>query len=156
MKNSNFSKGNIVIYRSKDGVTEIEVCLKDQTVWLSQKQIADLFNIDRSVVTKHVRNIFKSGELNEKSNVQKMHIAGSDKPVGIYNLDVIISLGYRVNSKQATQFRIWATSVLRNYLINGYILNEKILKTQANKFNELKRSIALMKNVLDKGMLPEG
>ncbi len=99
----------IVVYKPKIGKFRLEVKLDKDTVWLSQQQIAGLFESDRSVITKHVQNIFKSGELNKKSNVQKMHIPFSDKPVLFYNLDVIISVGYRVNSRRATQFRIWAT-----------------------------------------------
>ena len=95
------NKGQVVVYKNK-----VEVKLDKETVWLSQKQMSDLFNTDRSVIIKYVNNIFKTKELAEKSNVQKMHIANSDKPVKFYNLDVIISVGYRVNSKRGTQFRI--------------------------------------------------
>lgn len=101
-------KGEVVIYKSKEG-PRLDVHLEKETVWLTQAQIALLFNTERSVITRHIRNVFKIGELEEKSNVQKMHIAGSDKPVKFYKLDVVLSVGYRVNSKQATQFRIWAT-----------------------------------------------
>ena len=99
------SRGEIVIYQTKDGKTVLDVNLLEETLWLDQGQMSILFDRDRSVITKHLHNIFKSGELDKKSNVQKMHIAGSDKPVAYYNLDVIISLGYRVNSKRGIQFR---------------------------------------------------
>jgi hypothetical protein len=95
---------NIEIYTTQDGQTEIEVKFQEDTVWLTQSQISELFLRDRTVITKHINNVFKEGELNEKSNVQKMHFANSDKPVNLYNLDVIISVGYRVNSKRGKQF----------------------------------------------------
>ncbi|MGZ0017265.1 RhuM family protein [Yeosuana sp. AK3] len=100
----------IVIYKTPDEQTAIDVKFDGDTVWLNQSQITDLFQRDRTVITKYINNIFKEGELEEKSNVQKMHIANSDKPVVFYNLDVIISVGYRVKSKQGTQFRQWATN----------------------------------------------
>ncbi len=99
----------IEIYKSTDNQIEINVQFDHDTVWLSQGQITELFQRDRTVITKHINNIFKENELDEKSNVQKMHIANSDKPVVFYNLEVIISVGYRVKSKQGTQFRQWAT-----------------------------------------------
>jgi prophage maintenance system killer protein len=138
------NQDSIVLYRTKNGKMEINVKLEKETVWLTQQQIAKLFAAERSVITKHLYNIFYSNELKEKSNVQKMHIALSDKPVKLYNLDVVLSVGYRVNSKQATQFRIWATSILRKYLTNGYVLNERRLREQAKKFEELQKAIALM------------
>ena len=104
------SVDEIVIYQTDEGKAALEVNIHGETLWLNQSHMSLLFDRDRSVITKHLSNIFKSGELDKKSNVQKMHIAGSDKPVVYYNLDVIISLGYRVNSKRGTQFRIWATS----------------------------------------------
>ena len=118
-------EGELIIYKSKGGEIEIKTQLKDESIWLAQKQIVELFGTERSVITKHLNNIFKSGELEEKSNVQKMHIANSDKPVKFYNLDAIISVGYRVNSQKATDFRIWATKTLRQYLVKGYVVNDK-------------------------------
>ena len=103
----------IIIYQTEDGLTKIDVTLENETVWLSQEQMAELFQRDRTVITKHIGNIFKEGELDEKSNVQFLHIANSDKPVKLYSLDVIISVGYRVRSLRGTQFRIWANSVLK-------------------------------------------
>ncbi len=111
-------------------------------------QMAELFDTERSVITKHLRNIFESKELEEKSNVQKMHIAHSDKPVAFYNLDAIISVGYRVNSKQGTQFCIWATNVLRKHLVDGYTINEKRLKAAAHKYQELQKTLKLLGNVI--------
>jgi len=143
------SKGEIVIYRTKDGKAAMEVNLSGETLWLNQGQMSILFDRDRSVITKHLSSIFKSGELDKKSNVQKMHIAGSDKPVVYYNLDVIISLGYRVNSKRGTQFRIWATQVLKDHILKGYSLNEKRLKEQNARLLELQKTVSLMQRVME-------
>jgi len=102
-------ENKIIIYKTKDGNSEVDLKLHNETLWLRQEQIALLFGIDRTGIVRHINNIFKTKELDEKSNVQKMHIPNSDKPVSFYNLDVIISVGYRINSTKATQFRIWAT-----------------------------------------------
>lgn len=122
------STAEFLIFTSQAQEQGIEVRYEDETIWLSQKLMAELFSVDRSVITKHIKNIFQEGELDEKSNVQKMHIANSDKPVSFYNLDVIISVGYRVNSRRATQFRQWATQVLKEFAIKGYVLDKKRLE----------------------------
>lgn len=127
---------NFILYTGKDGKVNVDVFLKDETVWLSQKALADLFGKERSVVTKHLKNIFTSGELEEKSNVQKMHFASSDKPIKFYNLDVIISVGYRVNSYQATQFRIWATKKLKEFIIKGFVIDDERLKQGGTVFGK--------------------
>ena len=116
------------MFETKDKEISLSVPVDGETVWLNQSQMTDLFNVDRSVITRHVNNIFKEEELNKKSNVQKMHIANSDRPVQFYSLDVIISVGYRVKSKRGTEFRQWANSVLKQYIIEGYAINEKRLK----------------------------
>jgi prophage maintenance system killer protein len=136
-------KGEIVIYKTSKG-PELEVKLEKETIWLTQAQIALLFDSERSVITKHLNNIFEEGEIDQKSNVQKMHIANSDKPVAFYSLDVIISVGYRVNSKSATQFRIWATRTLKQHLIQGYTINEKRLLNARAKFAELQSAILFL------------
>lgn len=146
-------KGEIAIYQLKDKNIRVEVKLEKETAWLTQAEIAKLFQTERSVITKHLNNIFNSNELEEKSNVQKMHIALSDKPVKLYNLDVIISVGYRVNSPRATKFRIWATNVLKSHLINGYTLNEKRLREQAQKLHALQRAVKLIGSMKDKKQL---
>lgn len=97
----------IIIYQAEDGQTQLDVQLNQETVWLSQAQMSELFGRERSVVTKHINNVFREGELAKGSNVQNMHIANSDKTVAFYNLDVIISVGYRVKSQRGTQFRQW-------------------------------------------------
>ena len=103
----------IVIYQTEDGLTKIEVNFDSETVWLTQAQISELFQRERSVITKHINNVFSERELDEESNVQILHIANSDKPVKLYNLDVIISVGYRVKSIRGTHFRRWATKRLK-------------------------------------------
>lgn len=118
-------KNEIILFENQN--VKLEVNVKDETVWLSQQQIAELFGKDRSVITKHINNVFKE-ELDYDSNVQKMHVANSDKPVNFYNLDVIISVGYRVKSKQGIIFRRWANNVLKDYLIKGYSVNQRRLE----------------------------
>src|SRR3989338_8637873 len=143
------NKGEIIIYKALQG-PEIEVQVQEDNVWMTQVGIATLFETDRSSITKHLRNIVKSGELEEKSNVQNLHIANSDKPVKFYNLDFILSVGYRVNSKRATQFRIWATKHLRDYLLKGYLVNEKRLKENEEiKLKELQAAVGLMQQALE-------
>ena len=118
---------SIIIYKNTDFSAGVEVKFDGDTFWLSQIQISELFERDKTVITKHINKIFKDGELDEKSNVQKMHIANSDKPITLYNLEVIISVGYRVNSKRGTQFRQWATARLKEFLVKGYAINQKRL-----------------------------
>lgn len=132
--------GEIVLYRAADGGPALDVRLERDTVWLTQAQMAELFGRERSVLTKHVNNVFKEGELDKGSNVQILHIAGSDKPVTFYNLDVIISVGYRVKSQRGTQFRIWATNVLRQHLVQGYTVHAQRLK-------ELNQAVRLVADV---------
>ena|SRR5690606_35174707 len=129
----------ILIYQTEDGKTKIQTRLENETVWLSQEQMAELFQRDRSVITKHIGNIFNEGELEKKSNVQNLHISSSDKPVKFYSLDVIISVGYRVKSHRGTQFRIWATQRLREYIVKGFTMNDELLKEAGggNYFDEL-------------------
>ncbi len=131
----------IILYQANEITERIEVRLEDETVWLNQEQMSMLFQRDQSVISRHIRNVFKEGELNEKSNMQKMHIPFSDKPVAFYSLDVIISVGYRVKSKQGTKFRIWATQVLKEYLLKGYAVNQRIDRVENrvdNLSNEMK------------------
>ena len=116
----------IVLFDNQN--VKLEVNVNDETVWLTQNQMARLFDKERTVITKHINNIFKEGELDRESNVQKMHFANSDKPVTYYNLDVIISVGYRVKSKNGIVFRKWANKVLKDYLIKGYAINNKRLE----------------------------
>ena len=134
--NKNLIKKDFLIYTDENGDVKVNVLLINDDLWLTQDLIAELFDKDRTVVTKHINNIFKEQELDEKSNVQKMHFANSDKPVKIYNLNVIIAVGYRVNSKKATQFRIWATKVLKEYITKGFVLDDERLKNVESFFGK--------------------
>ena len=136
----------MLIYQSEDGEIKIDVRFENETVWLSQAQMCELFGRERIVITKHIRNIFEEGELDEKSNVHFLHIANSDKPVKYYNLDVIISVGYRVKSQQGTQFRIWATQRLKEYIIKGFALNDERFKT-GSSFNYFKELLGRIREI---------
>ena len=133
---------NYEVIKFENGNVELEVNVspEEETVWLTQEQIAQLFDRDRSVVSKHIKNVFSEKELDEKSNVHFLHNAISDKPVSFYSLDVVISVGYRVKSKNGVVFRKWANSVLKEYLIKGYALNEgRTLITKDNYLNLVNR-----------------
>ena len=117
-----------IIFKTQDESISVDVRLENETVWLTQDQMAILFERDRTVIVKHIANVFSEGELDEISNVQKMHIPNSDKPVKLYNLDVIISVGYRVKSQRGTQFRIWATQRLKEYIVKGFTMDDERLK----------------------------
>ena len=119
-------KNEIILFENQD--IKLEVNMKDETVWVTQAQMAELFCRDVGVISRHIKNIFKENEIDEKSNLQKMQIASSDKPVNFYSLDVIISVGYRVKSKNGVIFRKWANKVLKDYLIKGYAVNNKRLE----------------------------
>ena len=146
-KLGNAPKGEIAIYQGRDKKVRLEVKLQENTVWLTQRLIAGLFQTDRSVITKHLRNIFNSKELDKKSVCAKFAHTAEDGKVyktTFYNLDMIVSIGYRVNSRRATQFRIWATNILRKHLIDGYTLNERRLKEKSEKLDALQKSIKLI------------
>ncbi|WP_277057115.1 virulence protein RhuM/Fic/DOC family protein [Trichlorobacter lovleyi] len=139
---------NILIYQAADGKAMLEVKLDQETVWLTQEQMSLLFGRERSVITKHIGSIFREGELDKESNVQNMHIAHSDKPITLYNLDVIISVGYRVKSQQGTRFRQWATKTLRDHLVKGYTLNQQRLQEQTEKLSDLRRTVTLLEQTI--------
>ena len=122
-------KGEIVVYQP-DEITRLEVRVEGETVWLTQLQMADLFGRDRTVITKHIRNIFTENELDEDCNVQILHFANSDKPVKLFSLDVIISVGYRVKSIQGTKFRQWANKIIKEYLFRGYSVSQRLLSIE--------------------------
>lgn len=132
---------SIEIYCSQDGSVQLNVKLENETVWLSANQMAMLFDRDAKTIRKHINNVFADGELTKESNTHFLRVANSDKPVPFYNLDVIISVGYRVKSQQGVQFRRWATSVLKQYLIKGYAINQQI---KLDRYNELKDVVRLM------------
>jgi death-on-curing family protein len=140
-------KGSVEIYKDPQGGFQLEVKLEKETVWLTQKQIALLFGTQRPAITKHLANIFKSGELEEDSVCSILEHTAKDGKIyktKFYNLDMVISVGYRVNSQRATQFRIWATRVLKDYLLQGYAINQKKLLEQHEKFKELQQAINFM------------
>ena len=142
------NKGEIVIYQAPDGTTSIDVKLEKETIWLSQKQIAELFGVKRPAITKHLKNIFETGELQESSVSSILeHTANDGKKYQtlFYNLDAVLSVGYRVNSKNATQFRIWANKVLKDYLVKGYAINQT---AKLEQLEDLKNTVKLLSNVL--------
>ena len=135
----------IEIYRSQDGSIQLNVKLENETVWLSANQMAILFDRDAKTIRKHINNVFADGELVKESNTHFLRVANSDKPVPFYNLDVIISVGYRVKSQQGVQFRRWATTILKQYIIKGYAINQKI---KLERYNELKDVVRLMSRAI--------
>lgn len=122
------NENNEVVFYEPDETLKLDVRLENDTVWLTQSQMSELFLRDRSVITKHINNIFKEKELEENSNVHFLHIASSDKPVKFFSLDVRISVGYRVKSVRGTQFRQWANKVLKDYLLRGYAINQRLIE----------------------------
>jgi len=142
------TKGQVVLYKNR-----LEVRLEGETVWLTQKQMALLFNKDVRTVNEHIKNIYRERELNEKPTIRKFRIVQKEggrtveRDIDFYNLDVIISVGYRVKSLRGTQFRIWATNILRQHLVVGYTINEKRLKAQQGKIQELQETVRLLGNV---------
>jgi hypothetical protein len=146
-------KNEIILYRPNEAAEHIEVRLENETVWLNQEQISHLFQRDQSVISRHISNVFREEELDEKSNMQKVHIANSDKLVAFYNLDVIISVGYRVKSKQGTQFRIWATTILREYLLKGYAINQRVDRIE-NNLENLSKEVSKISLQLKTNELP--
>jgi prophage maintenance system killer protein len=137
------------IYTSSDGSTQIEVKFEGETFWLSQEQLSDLFERDQSVISRHLSNVFKDGELDKESNMQKMHFAKSDKPIVFYSLDVIISVGYRVKSIRGTQFRQWATKRLKEYLVEGVALNAKRLEQKNKEIQVLHDGIRILSRAIE-------
>lgn len=131
----------IVIYRTADGQTSIDVKLEDETVWLSANQMANLFDRDEKTIRKHINNVFSEGELEKENNTHFLRVDGVKQPVAFYSLDVIISVGYRVKSQRGTQFRIWANKVLKEYLVKGYVVN-KVLTEQ--RYTELKQLVTVL------------
>lgn len=146
----------IAIYQTADGSIATEVRFEDETVWLTQAQMVELFQRNQSVISRHIRSVFSDGELLEESNMQKLHNAFSDKPVTVYSLDVIISVGYRVKSPEGTRFRIWANRILKDYLVQGYALNQQRLTQQQENIRQLERTLSLFQQTLiEQASLPE-
>ncbi len=144
----------IIIYQTESGETQIDVRLEQETVWLSQAQMSELFNKDLRTINEHIQNVYKEGELEKTSTIRKSRIVRQEgtrrvaRNIENYNLDVIISVGYRVKSQRGTQFRIWANNVLKQYFVQGYALNERKLQVEQEKLDDLKRAIALSSRLL--------
>jgi len=148
------NNSNIEIYTTENGKTEIQVQFNEDTVWLNQYQLEELFETNRSSITKHISNIYKSAELEKESTCAKIEQVRKEgkrqitRRINFYNLDLIIAVGYRVNSKRGTQFRIWANKILKDYLIKGFSLNEKRLSQQNEQLKELQNSVKILGNAL--------
>jgi len=144
---------DIIIYQSKDGQASLEVSLKEDTVWLNQKQMAELFGKDIRTIFEHIKNIYNEGELLKTPTIRKFRIVQNEggrniqRNIDNYSLDVIISAGYRVKSHRGTQFRIWATKVLKDHIIKGYSIYKKRFQEQSNKIRELKRTVKLIESI---------
>ena len=133
-------KNEIVIFETEDKSVSLPVAVENETVWLTQSQMVNLFQRDVSVISRHIQNVFKEGEVDEKSNLHFLQIANSDKPVAYYSLDVIISVGYRVKSKRGVEFRKWANSVLKQYIMQGYAVNNNRIKQLGEVIRIMKRT----------------
>lgn len=150
------AKGEIAIYESEDGSAKLEVRLEDETIWMDAHQMGVLFQRERSVIVKHVRNVYKTGELQPNSTCAKIAQVAADgktRMMDMYNLDMIISVGYRVNSRRGTEFRKWATQVLRDHVIRGYTINEKRLKEQNQHLLELRRAVDILGRITEERQL---
>lgn len=139
------NKNQIVVYQSKNGAIEVKKDINLNTIWATQMDISKLFGKDQSVISRHINGIFKDKEIDQKSNMQKMHIPNSDKPVIFYSLDIILAVGYRANSKRAIEFRQWATKILKAHITKGYTINSKVIK---NNYAEFQKAIENIKQLL--------
>jgi death-on-curing family protein len=156
MKKYDLRKGEIIIYKTSKNEVELEVKLEKETIWLSLDQMAVLFNRDKSVISRHIKNIFKEKELEQKSVIANFATTATDGKVyqvDYYNLDVVISVGYRVKSQNGVKFRIWASNILKQYLIKGYAINEKRLLEAQSKFNELQETVLFLQKQSQKEIL---
>ena len=147
-------ENKIIIYKTKDGNLEVNLKFHDETLWLTQKSMAELFDVNVPAINKHLANIYSEGELSKESTISNLEIVQKEgerqvkRTQTFYNLDAIISVGYRVNSTKATQFRIWATKTLKNYLTEGYVINKKQLQQQKEKFATLQQTVDLLNRSL--------
>ena len=148
------NKGEIIIYQTQDGKTLIDVRLEEDTIWLTQVQIVELFQSSKANISEHIKNIYSSGELGEGATVRNFRTVQKEgnrlinRDIAHYNLDMVISIGYRVNSLRGTQFRIWANSVLKEYLTRGYAVDRKKLQEQSQQLEDLKQTVKLLGNVI--------
>jgi prophage maintenance system killer protein len=152
----------VLIYQKEDGQSAVEVRIEQDTLWLSQAQMAELFDKDSDTIGLHLRNIYESSELEESATTEESSVVRQEgkrqvrRTIHLYNLDAIISVGYRVNSKKGTQFRIWANRVLKDYLVQGYALNKQRLETQQENIKQLERTLTLFQqNLIEQASLPE-
>ena len=149
--------GDIIIYQTEDGQTQVDVRMENDTVWLTQAQMAELFDKDQSVIARHITNVFKEGELEKESNMQILHNTLSKyKPTAIYNLDVIISVGYRVKSQRGVKFRQWANKVLKHYLVKGYAVNDRLRRDQLGELRQLVQVVGRTLQSQDITTTPDG
>jgi death-on-curing family protein len=162
MQNQNNPQAPIAIYQTADGVISTEVRLEGETVWLTQKQMAALFDKNVMTINQHIANVFAEGELDAEATIRKFLIVRQEgkrqveRDIEHYNLDVIISVGYRVKSKQGTQFRIWANRILKDFLVKGYALNQQRLTQQQENIRQLERTLTLFQqNLIEQASLPE-
>lgn len=137
-------KKALVIYQTDSGAIELPLDATSETIWATQAQIAEVFGIDRTRVTRHINNILKDGEVETKSNVRKTHFANSDKPVSLYSLDIILAVGYRTNSNRAINFRKWATTTLRTYISDGFVIDKKRVKHNLSQFTKALNDMKLL------------
>jgi hypothetical protein len=144
-------KDQIVLYTDKNGNVELHADVEKDTLWATQAQISRLFDTERSVVTKHINNILKNDEVDQKSNVQKMHISSTHRPPILYSLDIILAVGYRTNSNKAISFRKWATNVLREYIVNGFSVNRRKISSSSEALDGLHEAVALLESKDHKG-----
>ncbi|MFA5643902.1 MAG: virulence protein RhuM/Fic/DOC family protein [Patescibacteria group bacterium] len=143
VKNKNKSQ-KLAIYQSKSGAIELRQDFDKETFWATQKDLSIIYEKDQSVISRHINNIFKDKEINKRSNMQKMHIANSDKPVELYSLDIILAVGYRVNSIKAIEFRKWATRILKQHITKGFTINQKIINKNRQEFLKAVEDIKLL------------
>ena len=136
-----FGKGEVILYQTEDGQTQLDVKLENETVWLSQEQMATLFEKDQSTIARHIANAFREGEVDKESNMHFLHITSKYRPTALYNLDVIISVGYRVHSNRGVHFRRWASTILKDYLIRGFAVKKDLAQ---QKYEELKQLVSVM------------
>lgn len=152
-KKEQFNKGEIIIYETSKKEVDLKVRFENETLWLDAHQMAKVFDVNRPAIVKHIQNIYKTGELGENSTCSILEQVAKDgkiRKMNVYNLDMIISVGYRVNSQKATKFRIWATSVLKKYLLQGYVVNQKRLLENQKKFLELQKVISFLSEKVKK------
>lgn len=156
MTKNKFNKGEIVIYQTPKKEIELKVRLKEETLWLDAHQMAQIFDVNRPAVVKHLNNIYRTKELNKNATcsiLEQVAADGKIRKMNLYNLDAIISVGYRVNSRRATQFRIWATKILKQHILHGYTINQQRLLETREKFRELQNAIAFLENKAEKKQL---